>query len=178
LDVELISAWCRGLVAAALIGSALWKVRHRNEFARSLERAPRWVRVAAERTIAVPVLELLCGASVITPGRVGQISAACCLVLLVGFTAVLLRLDPSTGCGCWTEVLGAEDSRVQRVAFLTRNVILIVAACFAVTTPGPSSLRDLGFGLIAGAFLGLVVMELPQIAAVATFVQSTSRQPT
>lgn len=177
MDIGLISAWCRGLVALALIGSALWKIRHRDEFVRSFKVAPGWARFAP-KTMIVPMLEILCGLLVVAPGRVGQLGAALCFVLLIGFTAVLLRLDPGAGCGCWTEVSGGENSRVQRIAFLTRNGVLALAAGVAVVAPGPTSIRDLGVGLIAGAFVGSVVMEIPQIASVATFVQSTARQLT
>lgn len=176
MDFATLSYWARGVVAVALLGAAMWKLRHRAVFRRSLGRAvPRISNPPDILVVAIPVLEIVVAALMLTPGRLGQLGSGAALGLLVLFTVVVVSLDATTPCGCWRDVAGQLSPHSQRRALLLRNAVLIAAATVGLSHGVSFSFGAMSVGLVTGGLIGLLAMEIPQIVAVATFVQSAGK---
>jgi uncharacterized membrane protein YphA (DoxX/SURF4 family) len=175
VDVQFLSAFCGSVVATALIASGLWKMLNHGEFVRALSGLPEPMRRVAATRGLVTAVELAAGVLILLPswpGRLGAVAAAVLIVIL----ALAARTNDGQACGCWIEPATTLDSRLQRRAFLLRNGVLLLAALGAAR--GHEHLW--GSWLVAvpiGALAGLVVLEIPQIMAAATFVQSLESRP-
>lgn len=102
-------------------------------------------RVAPAVSVAVPVLELVLAAWLVSGVAPRQAAGAAIVVLLV-FCAVLLRIwRRGLTCGCFGEAADSAPSG------LVRNVILIaLAATVAVPEALPETPWSLGLGMVVG----------------------------
>ena len=125
------------LLAAVFAAAGVSKILSPEPFRATLRKlmpAP----LAAGASRAIPALELALSAWLLT-GVAARQAAGVAIVVLLAFTAVLLRMlrRGLSGCGCFGEAVDSAP------AGLARNVILIaLAACVALpeTTPeGPWS---------------------------------------
>jgi hypothetical protein len=111
----------------------------------------------------LPVIEVALGIALLTPTPLGEAAAILSLGLLIIFSLWLLRTSElRDGCGCWS----APNGPPTKGALLGRNVSLI-----AVAIAGTFPLTDLDwraalFALPAGAIIGGVALEAPNIALV------------
>lgn len=175
MNVMLLVVFSRSIVATVLIASAIWKLRHHGEFFRAIAPLPKPIRSIAGMRGVVPGIEIAVGGVLIAPGSVAQVGALGATVLLSAFTVASFASDDS-GCGCWAEPSGNSDARTQRRAFIARNTVLIGASVLGAAMRTPLDLAVWSAALPLGALSGLVLLELPQIAVTATYVQSLARE--
>jgi hypothetical protein len=144
-------------VAAALVLSALWKVRHRVEFEVALSAAVRIQVVRRALRFVVPALEIGTAALLLSPGHLGMLGAAGAGTLVVVLGSTLFRRDLSAGCGCWSA------PRVDRGALIARNAILLVLVGASIPVSVQLTWPVALFCLAAGPLFALLVMEIPTI---------------
>jgi len=121
----------------------------------------------------VPIVEILFGLLLLAPGALGQLAAGTSLVLLAVFSVVAWESDGTQGCGCWAESSAGGDPEQERTSLLVRNAVLAAGVAFGIPVAVPFSVSVWIVGLAVGSLVGFCVMEIPQILAAATFVQST-----
>jgi hypothetical protein len=153
-------SWLRYSVAAAFALSAVWKLRHRGEFASviALVTRPTLTPLRAIIIWIVPITEF--GISVLlflplTLGRIGAL-AACGFTLLA--SASLLRNDLSAGCGCWSS--GVTRSRGP---LLARNAVLLTLSALSLVGTPATGAAVLIFAVPVGALFALIVLEMPNV---------------
>ena len=173
MQLSVFAAWAHGLLAVVFLVAAGWKLTHQRAFRAAVgQLAPRskWLP-AALPGYGVPAVEATLGVLVLVPGRTGQLASLAAAGVLVAFTFVLARAEPTADCGCWLDADVETSPKVQQTAGLLRNAALIGAAIVGAST-GVGSAEWTAFGLVAGGAFGLLIMEIPQIAAVATFTRA------
>jgi hypothetical protein len=173
--IGLIGLACRALVGAVFALTAIWKASNRLDFEASFDRlAPTratgsarlvlWPLVATELALA---LALPLGVRVEALALVAPVAA---FLLIASFTLALAGGEQGA-CGCWSapSAVASED----RLVPILRNVVLLVVLAGAVVLSphavsgltATASLAPLATGLI----VALLLVEAPQIVAVATF---------
>lgn len=156
-------------VLVSLVGAAIWKLTHRNAFGSAVAgvfrvNRPRTTRIL---TTVVPLIELVVGVGIAIPGDVGSFAAVAAIVLFAAFSIVLLRIPDGSACGCWRETSFTERSAVRRNTSLVRNSILSLLCVSALRGGSEASYADLIFGAVAGGLVAVILLELPNVAAVA-----------
>ncbi len=173
----------RDILAVAFLLTAAWKVTHRRESAISFTSLrPSLIR---EFELPVRVGLILCelGCAVLlavapdTRRPVAEAGPVLAIALLVALTIAVARQPTVADCGCWSSPVAGSGGQDVRRPLLARNGILLAAAVAAVipVRAGVSA----GLLLSAAAFAAVaapIVLELPQVIAVATF-QGGSRIP-
>ena len=164
-DVSLI---CRYALAAAFLLSAIWKLRNRDAFRLSFRSmtSSRFRRAEAPVSRLLPLTEAAVAVAIVIPwaGRVPSVAVA--LLMLAGFSLAYRHSATAEGCGCWAA--SGLDDRDERTAVLARNLILAVLAVGAVANAGGDFVAH-AFAAAFGVAVAAVVLELPQIVAVARF---------
>ena len=173
----------RDILVVAFLLTAAWKVTHRREYAISFTGLrPSLIR-EFERPARVGLILCELGCAVLlavgpgTRGAVAEAGPVLAIALLVVLTIAVARQQAVAGCGCWSSPVTGPGGQNVRRPLLARNGILLAAAVVAVipVRAGVSA----GLLLSAAAFAAVaapVVLELPQVIAVATF-QGGSRIP-
>lgn len=159
----------RGTVLVSLLGAAIWKLTHRSEFHTAVAEVLGVDRRRTARVLSmlVPFVELGVGIGVVIPGDVAVAAAAAAIVLFGSFSIVLLRIPDGSACGCWRETSFVEPPGLRKKTSLVRNAILLLLAVFALMRDPLFGYNYLAFGLVAGGLLALILMELPNLAAIA-----------
>jgi len=135
---------CALVLAAVFVRAAAAKLARRDQTAESFAA----LRLPAARPLAhlVPVLELVLAVVLIAAPRVGGIAA---LVLLVAFTAVLVRAITS-GVGAPCNCFGAASAEPISCADVLRNLLLASLAVGALFAPAPERPSPADAGLVIG----------------------------
>jgi methylamine utilization protein MauE len=163
----------RTVLAVVFLSAAIWKAGHYRDFAAAYGAlAPRFQLVsprAAQRLLTA--LEAVCAGAVaagIGYPQAAAIGPALALVLLLAFTCLIVAAADFTACGCWSMPFVKDGQQAKRL-LITRNgaLVLVAALSLLVLPSGPQP--ALIAPVAAGVLLGLIVLELPQILAVATF---------
>jgi hypothetical protein len=178
---SLIAIGCRALVGAVFVMTAIWKISNRREFESSFERlAPGalrrlarpvvWPLAATEVALSVV---LLVGARIDALSLVGPVAA---FALVASFT-VALALGEAGGCGCWATP--PSSGRALKLVPILRNVVLL-AALSAATGLSPHVIHGVAFTagvgpFVTGLILAVLLVEAPQIVAVAAFARRPAR---
>lgn len=157
-------------VAAATIFvlSAAWKVAEPVAFARAFRGlAPRSIRsAAAPARYGLAALEIaLAGTFVfgIFDRTVAVGGGLAALVIVSSFSMRVARTRGLRECGCWAMPFVA-DANQARSLILIRNGIVISILAAVVWTPSELTVA----GVAGGILFGLLVVEAPQLVAVAT----------
>jgi uncharacterized membrane protein len=151
------------LLGCAFVFAGLAKLRRPAPFVATLRRLmpDGRARLAA---VAVPAVEIALGV-VLLSGRAGRGATAGAILLLLAFSAVLLRmwLRGVRGCGCFGE---ASDSAASGLA---RNALLIAAAAYVIADDAPLRVYADAAPARAGQFAAVVGVACawPGIVAVA-----------
>lgn len=174
----LLAVTCRTLVGTVFILTAGWKLSHSRDFQTAFDRlAPR--RFAALRPFARQSLAAFEGglAVAVMTGSAFQPltlpSLAVAAILVCAFTAVLVRADDATDCGCWF----APPEALTSAKYLptVRNIVLIaVLGVTAVLAPAPVAGLTLAASLapaVVGVIFGALLVELPHILGAVTFLR-------
>ena len=167
MDVSFLAYCARACVAAVFLFSAMWKLRNGRLFRVALIGAMPIVLRRLEPVVVATVIpvEIAIGVSLLAPSAIGQVAALAAVALIVVFTASLLwRSDLSSGCGCWR--LSGEPP-TKRMLF-ARNALLVAMATVGVVAAGPSISALSVFAGMIGLVVGLLIMELPEVAQIAT----------
>lgn len=157
----------RAAVAAALVMSAVWKLRNGQKFRAvfsALVSAPlQSLDVLAARSL--PWVEFAsAGILLAAYSSVGQWAALGALALIGVFTLALARIrDTRLGCGCWGSLAHDLDRRFQ----LGRNLAMMIVAGFGSIRVSVLPWNELIFTMAIGLLLGLLLLELPQISVIA-----------
>jgi hypothetical protein len=172
---SLVAIGCRTLCGAVFFLTAIWKMTHRREFESSFYRlAPG--RVAGAARIAIwPIFGTEIALAAALPVGL-QVNPLALIGPLVGFVLIVLftsalALGDEGACGCWsTPPPTSGDAR--RVSIL-RNAVLLAALASAAAL-SPTDLHGVTFAaalapVITGIILAGLLVEAPQIVAVATF---------
>jgi hypothetical protein len=172
LDTHLLVVLARSTVGAALIASAIWKLRNPQEFRRAFVAAPALIRRVAYVPGLLPGIELIVGGLAVAPSRAGQLGATASFLLVAFFTVVAVGFDNGGSCGCWAEPQSASSNRVLRRAFFVRNAVLMAAAAAGALTADALPFAQAAVVIPLGVLAAFIVLEIPQIAVTATYVQS------
>jgi hypothetical protein len=153
-------SWLRYSVAAAFAMSAVWKLRHRDEFASvvALVTHPTLMALRGIMIWIIPIAELAISGLLLLPlmlGRIGAL-AACGFTLLA--SASLFRNDLSAGCGCWSS--GVTYSRGP---LLARNAVLFALSALSLVGTPATGAGVLVFAVPVGALFALIVLEMPNV---------------
>ena len=170
-------AWtCRFVLATVLSLSAAWKAGHRVEFRRAFRGlAPRRLAPASAPALwAVAAIEVATAALTLAGTAAGP---AVALVVIGAFTARIAGTRSLAECGCWSMSFVADPAAARRLTLLRNGVLLAVAAAALVIDPAGVPASDLAAPAAAGIVLGLVVIELPLIAGVATLHRRLEPRP-
>lgn len=165
----------RVALVVALVLSAGWKLRHRGEFRLVVRRLAR--PAVARFHALVPAVELLLACFLLFPGLSGRVAAVTAAAMLVVFSMALRgSRGGQGGCGCWSEASTPIDPEAQSRLLIARNGALVAFALIAAVAPGglPAA-SGLAVAVACGSLLALIVLEIPQIGAVATFERSGGR---
>jgi Methylamine utilisation protein MauE len=165
--VALGIAWtCRIVLVTVLVLSAGWKVGHRPEFA----RAYRGLAPSAIAGFAAPALWIVAAVELATAALVlagTWVGPALAIVVVGAFTIRIAATPELAECGCWTMSFVPDPAGARRLT-LWRNAVVLAVAAVALVGPTDIATRDLLAPVTAGVLLGLVVVELPLIASIAT----------
>lgn len=143
---------CGLVVAATLVMAAAPKLAHPASTARSF--AALGVPAAPVAARVVPAAELAVAAMLASYPRLGAVAA---LVLLGGFTALLVRAvraGIAAPCACFGSVSTRAVSSVDAVR--NAGLVALAAAALAASepvTPGPPALAVVGTAVSVGAYL-------------------------
>lgn len=187
-EVAALAGWvARGVVAVALLASALWKLGHPANFRAAAEAAVPAPAAPLLPALAalLPPLEVLTAVLLLTAGPVSRAAALTAVGMLTAFTLVVARAaDPRAGCGCWRSPTpatptigtpfgtpsgtagGGQAATPRAATLLTRNGILLAAAVAGAALPQTVTVTAALTLLPAAALLALLVLELPTIGAV------------
>lgn len=162
----------RGTLASALLFSAGWKALHREAFRSAFRSSvPRLLeRFDGAALAAVATAEVLAAAAVVAEwpsARAAGLSSIGLLIVLTVSLFVNRDLDEK-GCGCWTS---AAVGKHARIAFVIRNVTLMVAGAVGVISASPQA-GQRAFAAAVGALLAFVIMEIPTVTTVVLDWQS------
>jgi hypothetical protein len=157
-------------IAAATIFvlSAAWKVAEPEAFARAfLGLAPRSIRsVTGPARYGFAALEIaLAGTFVVgifdrTVAVGGGLAA---FVIVSSFSMRVARTRGLRECGCWAMPFVADASQARSL-ILIRNGIVVLTVTAAASTPAELTIA----GVAGGLLFGLLIVEAPQLLAVAT----------
>jgi Methylamine utilisation protein MauE len=152
--------WLRCSVAAAFALSAVWKLRHRDEFASVIGLITHSASAEIRDVLIwiVPFVELAISTLLLLPfllGRIGAL-AACAFTLLA--SASLFRNDLSAGCGCWSS-----GAALSRGPLLTRNAVLLALSALSLAGTPATGPAVLMFCVPIGTLFALIVLEMPNV---------------
>lgn len=169
---------CRAMVATVLALTAIWKLSNRSEFAASFERLAPFAAVRLARSAVLPVaaVELVLSTVLVAGIRIRALSLigpGLSFGLIAAFTAAI-SLGDGGGCGCWATPI--ERGHATKYIPILRNLVLLAALTVAASL---SRHGVHGTGLAAGAapfvtgsVIAVLLVEAPQLVAVATFHRS------
>ncbi len=172
-----IAFFARLVVSAALVLSAIWKTRHREEFIRAVRAlAPKAFRpVARPVLVAVVALELFASGALLLGGTLPVpvwLGPAAAISLFAIFSLLLATAPSLESCGCWT-MPDVQDPNQARILLVLRNVFLAGFSAVALAGPSGPSI-DFLFLIPGGIAFGLLAVELPQILATARAALASS----
>jgi hypothetical protein len=153
-------SWLRCSVAAALVLSAVWKLRHRHEFASVIALVTPSAPAAVRRVLnwTVPSAEFAIATLLFTPFSFGRIGAPAACAFTVLTSVSLWRNDLSAGCGCWSS-----GTTFSRGPLLVRNAVLVALSALSLAGTPATGLAVLLFCVPAGTLLALIVLEMPNV---------------
>jgi len=166
----------RDVLAVAFGFTAAWKVTHRQEYAISFTRLrPSFIREFELPARAGLILaELTCAVLLATAPAINGIMAesgpVLAIALLAVFTVTIARQRSVADCGCWSSPVTGPGGPDVKGPLLARNGILLCAALVAAVPVRAGISAGLLFSAAAFAVvIAPVILELPQVIAVATF---------
>jgi hypothetical protein len=166
----------RDILAVTFGLTAAWKLTHRREYAASfIGLRPSFIReFELPARVGLVLAELGCAAGLaVTAGLRGAVAEAgpvLAIALLLALTVAVVRQPSVADCGCWSSPAAGPHGQDVKRPLLARNGILLAAGLAAVI-PVRAAV-PVGLLLSAAAFAAVVapvVLELPQVIAVATF---------
>jgi Methylamine utilisation protein MauE len=166
----------RDILAVAFGLTAVWKITHRREYANSFTGLrPSFIReFEGPARVGLILAELGCAVLLAVTaglrGPVAEAGPALAIALLAALTTAVARQPSVADCGCWSSPVAGPGGRDVKRPLLARNAILLAAGLVAVI-PASTGV-SVGLLLSAAAFAAVaapVILELPQVIAVATF---------
>jgi len=165
----------RDILAVVFLLTATWKVTHRREYAssftglrpsfiRAFELPARAGLIFAELACVV----LLAAAPALSRGA-AEAGPVLAIVLLVAFTAAVARQRSVAGCGCWSAVTGPGGSDVKGPLLARNGILLAVSLAAAIPVRGGIQAGVLLSAAAFSAVVAPVILELPQVIAVAKY---------